>query len=202
MAKKVHAIADPDPDPENAEAAEDLDVLHPERRLVLAGREITVREYGFVEGLRLHGLAKPFADEISALLTAGDVLSYERMLDLIGDHHEVVMELVAISADVERAWLDTLGDADGNLLLMAWWGACGPFFLRSAVRRYQIERQEKAALERIVKDAAGAMSTPASSPTDTAPATDPDKSAAIPGDSFSSGTPLPSAGSASNAANG
>lgn len=206
MAKKLDPAIATDavaPDAVAGAESDDLDVLHPERRLVIAGRDITVREYAFTEGLRLQTLARPFTEGLYALLTADAAVSFERVLGLIGDHYEAVLELVAISANVEQRWLDSLGDEDGNLLLMAWWGACGPFFLRSAVRRLQVARQEQAALQRIVQAAAqrsaGATSTPALSPTDIHPATAPDRSAPIPGDSFTSTTPPASGASDSNA---
>ena len=44
--------------------ADDLQVLHPERSPIIAGRQVTVREYGFIEGLGLRPLAQPFLDEL------------------------------------------------------------------------------------------------------------------------------------------
>ncbi len=200
MAKKL--------DPEALDAApvaeaDELEILHPERQLKLAGRDITVHEYSFVEGLRLRALAKPFTDGLYNLLSGNQVPDFDAIQDLLGEHVDVVLDLVCESARLDRDFIDSLDPAEGELLLMAWWACCGPFFLRSATRRIQVQLQEQATAKALSlasqNQSPGQNSTPASSPTATNPATDLDKSAAIPGDSFSSGTPLPSAASDSNA---
>jgi hypothetical protein len=199
MASKIEGAA------EDVQEVDDLDIIHPERQLKIAGRDITVREYSFVAGLRLRTLAKPFTDGLYTLLSGDRVPDFDAIGDLLGEHWQIVLDLVAESAELDRDFIDSLDDADGNLLLMAWWSACGPFFLRSAMRRIQIQQQEQITAAAMANKVAqtpspGATSTPASSPTATNPATAQDKSAAIPGDSFCSGTPLPNAASASNAA--
>jgi len=197
MAKKVPAQPVNPAEPETS----DLDILHSERYLTLSHRDLIVREYSFVEGLQLRALAKPFADALRDAIAEGETFAFERIEALIGDHYDVVLQLVAISADVDRDFINGLNDNDGNLLLMAWWGACGPFFLRQCLRQLQMAQQELAAVQLASKAVSpGPSSTPASSPTATSPAMSQDKSAIIPGDSFSSGTPRASAANASNGA--
>ncbi|MEO6933840.1 MAG: DUF6631 family protein [Collimonas sp.] len=145
-----------------ADKGADLDVLHPNREAVIAGRKVTLREYGFVEGLRLRPLTKPFTDDLYAVFFNGIVPDYEQVLDIIGRHADTVMELAAKSADVEVEWVRTLSHADGDLLLLLWWGANSHFFIQNLLRRSGIE-QEVARLQRL----AGATSTPHSLPTTT-----------------------------------
>jgi len=146
----------------NPAAADELDILHPERSARLGGRQITVREYGFVEGLRLRPLMQPFTDDLYRRMRDGQPLQYEQALDVMAAHIDVVLQLVAIAADVDLDFVQRLSDGDGELLLMLWWGANHPFFLRRVQARLQIEQLEAAAA-----GSAGAASTPSSSPTAT-----------------------------------
>ena len=140
----------------------DLDVLYPNREALIAGRKIVLREYGFVEGLRLRPLTRPFADDLYTVFGKGTPPGYEEVLDIIGRHADTVLELAAIAADVEVEWVRKLSSADGDLLLLLWWGANSPFFIQNLLRRVGIE-QEVARLQNL----AGATSTPPSLPTTT-----------------------------------
>lgn len=140
----------------------DLDILHPNREAMIAGRKVVLREYGFVEGLRLRPLSKPFTDDLYALFFSGTAPDYEQILDVIGRHVDTVIELAARSADVEVEWVRALSHADGDLFLLLWWGANSHFFIQNLLRRSGIE-QEANRLKRL----AGATSTPPSLPTTT-----------------------------------
>lgn len=147
----------------------DLDVLHPNREAHIAGRKIVLREYGFVEGLRLRPLIRPFTDDLYTVFRQGTSPGYEEILDIIGRHADTVLELAAVAADVEVEWVRKLSSADGDLLLLLWWGANSPFFIQNLLRRVGIE-QEAARLQ----NRAGATSTPPSLPTTTTPSSSAD----------------------------
>lgn len=156
MAKKVNAAGTKAAD----KAAEELDTLHPERTVVLAGRSVTVHEYGFVEGVRLRLVAKPFTDGLFALIKGKDVPHYEAVLDIIAEHLDLVLELVAQSADIKVDLIKQMSGPDGELLMMMWWGVNGSFFMRAALQRLRVEQEVATLL-------AGAACTPLSLPTDT-----------------------------------
>lgn len=148
-----------------ADGVDDLEILNPERPVTIAGRDLVLREYGFIEGLRLAELYAPFVDDLYEQLAAGGVVpTLDEIVDLIGRHHTDIVKLVAISADVEEAWVMGLSDRDGMNLLYVWWVVNSHFFMRRVLDRLAAQR----ALARAV---AGATSTPSSSSTDTGPAT-------------------------------
>lgn len=158
MAQKIEK-----PKPQREEA-EDLEILHPERTFTVAGEEITVREYGFVEGLRLRSQAAPLLDSLCQIMT-GDGLSLEQVLDILAEHHQVTLALLAQAIDRDVAWLerDSVSQEDGHALLMTWWSVNGPFLLRSVQRR----RMAEMVAERVKRNPdafAGATSTAPSSP--------------------------------------
>ncbi|MBZ8143644.1 hypothetical protein CLD22_27925, partial [Rubrivivax gelatinosus] len=58
---------------EAGELANELEVLHPERLITVRGRDITLREYGFVEWVRMRPALQPVLDAICATLEASEV---------------------------------------------------------------------------------------------------------------------------------
>lgn len=139
--------------------ADDLAVLHPDREITIAGRPLVVREYGFVEGLRLRAVSEPF---LAALYAAakddGQIPGFVGIEAVLADHAECVVQLVAASARVESEWIMGLSDEDGYRLMQEWWLATGPFFIRRLVQRLAID-QAKAA-----RPGGPASMTPSSAP--------------------------------------
>ena len=147
--------------------ADDLAVLHPDITVKIAGRSVTVREYGLLEGLKVRSYTRPFAVEIEQLLSGGGEVLVEDVMDAVGLHVSIVHRALAQSiaqpgdeaSDADLSWIATLKDLEGDHLLSTWWGVNGLFFLRQATRRVA-ERARRQAL-------AGATSTQSSAQPDT-----------------------------------
>lgn len=174
---------------EVAPADNDLEILHPEQALQIGGRSVTVREYGFVEGLRVRPKIAPFLDDLYATMQQGEDIELEVVLDIIGRHHELMLELIAQAADVDQPFLEQLTPEEGDLLLMTWWVVNGPFVLRQLQTRLLSQSVQLANRAKLAARRVGATSTPTSSPT----ATTPTASDATPSDSSCS-TPTPAPG--------
>lgn len=142
--------------------ADDLQVLHPNQTVTIAGRTITVREYGFIEGLGLRPLVQPLLDALHESLAAGQTPDLEHIILTLARNATALRELIAVAADVEPEWIDGLNQSDGHLLLMLWWTANGPFYVRCVFDRLAAQAAEARAR-------AGQMSTQSSSVEDTAP---------------------------------
>ncbi|WKE65074.1 hypothetical protein PVT67_15635 [Gallaecimonas kandeliae] len=112
------------------EGLQDLETLFPDAEIAIAGRDITVREYSFVQGLRLRASIQPLLAGLAKLTAKPENTPIDAILDLMAEHHDQVLDLIAASAGVERAWIEQLGDADGQALAFTWWRVCGPFFVR------------------------------------------------------------------------
>lgn len=142
------------PEPAAAEGANDLQLLHPNLVATVNGREVTVREYGFVEGLQLQPLLQPFLDALYELIKADNLPPVDQIVGLIARHKDDVLEAIAVSIDTELAELQALKNQyEGRTLLMKWWTANGPFFYRCVLDRILAERQ-------VEKLRAGAIPTP------------------------------------------
>ncbi|ATG73682.1 hypothetical protein AN401_07265 [Zobellella denitrificans] len=143
----------------------DLEILHPERPVTIAGRELVLREYGFVEGLRLRSQMQPFLDDLFRLMQMESEPEVDQVLGLIGDHVDQVVAWAAQAAGVTPQWVAGLPPAEGETLLIVWWEVNSPFFVR------QLQMREMTRILRQAKSrehSAGATSTATSSPPDTA----------------------------------
>ncbi len=138
-------------------AADDLAILHPDRTLVLGGRTIVLREYGFFEGLDVADRAAGF---IADLIAASDdgALRYAHVRRLFGRHRAVIPVIAAQAGDVEVAWLEALPPDELELYLATWFAVNAAFFVREVLAELR-EAQLLAA-----GASAGAISSPDSPP--------------------------------------
>lgn len=140
-----------------AAVADDLTVLHPDRALALGGREVTLREYGFFEGLEIADRASAFLADLTAASDAG-ALRYAHVRRLFGRHRAVIPSIAAQAGDVELAWLETLASDEMELYLATWFAVNAGFFVREVLAA----ARERAFLE--ASASVGAMSSSGSPP--------------------------------------
>lgn len=138
--------------------SDDLTILHPNQTRKIAGINITVREYGWVEGLKLRELANPILLDIEKLMVDGTVPDFDQLRVILGKHYAATLQLIAQAADVDVEFLETLNQRDGELIEAVWWGCNGPFFMHSVIKNISDKRMVK-----ILRG--GRTSTPSSSPT-------------------------------------
>jgi hypothetical protein len=149
----------------DASAADDLAILHPDRTLILGGRTVVLREYGFFEGLDVADRAAGF---IADLIAASDdgALRYAQVRRLFGRHRAVIPTIAAQAGDVEVAWLEALPPDELELYLATWFAVNAAFFVREVLAELR-EAQLLAA-----GASAGAISSPDSPPPATATLSD------------------------------
>lgn len=150
MAKKVEA-----PDKKGAPktgAPDDLAILHPESMAVIGGREITVREYGFVEAARLDRHIRPLVEGLHRVFGDASVIpSMEAVAEVLASSIDDVLVLIAAATDQDKDWISGLSYRDGEQLQLLWWQVNGHFFIERLMR--------KAAAERLARSLAGPSST-------------------------------------------
>ena len=156
------------PAPEPSDAAEQLAQLHPDRSLTLGGRALTLREYGFFEGLDVADRAGAFIDDLIAMSEDGR-LRYAQVRRLFGRHRAVVPMIAAQAADVEVAWFDTLADDELELYMATWFAVNAAFFVREVLA----ELRERRLLQDAVLTSASTGSTASPDSREPASATSP-----------------------------
>lgn len=139
MARKVNAANSAAPAAsKEAAGADDLEILNPDFELSIDGEKITVKEFRFFEGLALRAQAQPFFDDLYALLgqPGGPPPSFDDFeVGLLAKHESLVKAMVAISTGKSVEWIESLGDEDGEALMLTWWQVNSGFFIRRVMRR-------------------------------------------------------------------
>ncbi len=128
MATRIPAA----PADEATSTADDLAVLRPDRTLPIGGRHVTIREYGFFEGLDVADRASAFIADLVAASEEG-TLRYTQVRRLFGRHRSVVPSIAAQAGDVEVAWLEALAPDDLEIYLATWFAVNAAFFVREAL---------------------------------------------------------------------
>lgn len=157
MAKKIGKVK---PTPPPVAPVNELDVLHPEREVMIAGERVMVREYGGVEWMRLQVTAAPIIDRLTQLMETGNHPSFEDAHSVIAGHIDDLLPLISQASGLSVERINELGPVDLENLILAWWGANGSFFVQRAINRVLIQVAEKRS-----GTLTGANSTPPSSPT-------------------------------------
>lgn len=151
---------------------DDLEILHPDRTIIIDGRNVEVREYRFAEGLRVRNSARDLLDDLHDTMTSGD-LSVEKYLDIFASHAALVVHLISLATDLTVDEIERLSHAEGDYLMQTWWSVNSRFFTRAVIDRIARER-----ITAQLQNPAGEMPTSSSSAAGIATAT----SRAIPSD--------------------
>ena len=150
------------------EAGDSPQAMFPDRTQAIAGRTITMREYTFQEGLDHAVEMRPLVEDLLLVFrtTSPAPPVFAQVEVVLEEHPALVRRLIALAADVDEAWVASLDDIEGDLLLWLWWTVAAPFFYRRVLKSAAREKQRPSA--------GTASSPPSSTPaTDELPATSP-----------------------------
>jgi hypothetical protein len=116
----------------------ELETLIPEQEIEIAGLTITLHEYTFMEGMQVDAVAAPVIDGLSGIFLdrppGEDHFPLSALAAVFGEHQEILVKMLAIASGMTKAWVRSLSDADGQLLLMTWWTVNKYFFVRRLVQ--------------------------------------------------------------------
>ena len=88
----------------------------------------------------------PFINALRATLgNSQEDFSLDDLMVCLSANYQNVMELVAISINKPVEFVESLGNQDGEALLIIWWGVNSDFFTRKAVQPL-VEKSAKANL--------------------------------------------------------
>ena len=113
-----------------AEKSNEAEILFSEQQLEIKGEKLTVREFSFIEGLRVNQMVRPFIKSMRHVFTEEDKDSdFSSMSAVFSDHMDVLIDLMSISTGQPVEWFSTLSDTEGQTLLMAFWSVNKAFFI-------------------------------------------------------------------------
>lgn len=140
----------------NKDGEDDLAIMFPDRQAVIAGVTVTMREYRWVEGLRLQLLTAPLVERLADLAQQGRLADAVAHESLFADHAEALPLLISTACDQPLEWVESLSDRDGRNLRLLWWTVNLPFFSTRVSDRL------------LARQIDGLTSSTSSSPVDTA----------------------------------
>lgn len=119
-----------------ADPAEDLQIIAGETRVTLSdGEAVTLREYGFMQGMQVDAIASGIVKDLQDLFLS-DQQGLFRLQDLariFGQAPDIMVTLLAMACDRAEDWVRQLSDQDGMLIQLAWWSVNKDFFIRRLV---------------------------------------------------------------------
>jgi hypothetical protein len=127
---------------------DDLQVIAPDRTLRIDGRDVIVREYRFLEGLRLQAVAEPLVAQLAELALQEQSLPPEKLDAVIAQHPEDVVQMIALACDQPADWVANLHGVPAENLFAAWWTVNAGFFVRRVQQRV-LQRQMQASAGRV-----------------------------------------------------
>lgn len=146
---------------QQSQDASDTEVLFPQHELTIDGETVVVREFTFIEGIRLEQRIQPLLDAFEAG-AEDESPGVELLGRLMADHLDLMIELMATACDRDADFVAGLSDSDGQNLKWTFWDVNRRFFLRRIAERQAVRLgAQKAA------GSDGAKSSPDSSTTGT-----------------------------------
>ena len=124
----------------------ELEILFPTAQIEVAGEKLEVKEYTLKQQLQYNAKFMPFINALRATLgNSQEDFSLDDLMVCLSANYQNVMELVAISINKPVEFVESLGNQDGETLLIIWWGVNSDFFTRKAVQPL-VEKSAKANL--------------------------------------------------------
>ena len=124
----------------------ELEILFPTAEIEVAGEKLEVKEYTLKQQLQYNAKFMPFINALRASLGNNqEDFSLDDLMVCLSANYQNVMELVAISINKSVEFVESLGNQDGEALLIIWWGVNSDFFTRKAVQPL-VEKSAKANL--------------------------------------------------------
>lgn len=122
------------PQSQNDELAQELDILFPNQSLLIGDKTIKIKEYAFVEWLNLRQTYAPFIAKFTTLMTANDDVLVDDVLAFFEDEFADLKGLLLASIDEPAEFLDSLTLTEMESLMLGWWQVNKHFFMKSVVR--------------------------------------------------------------------
>nr|DAV20619.1 MAG TPA: hypothetical protein [Caudoviricetes sp.] len=124
----------------------ELEILFPTAEIEVAGEKLEIKEYTLKQQLQYNAKFMPFINALRATLgNSQEDFSLDDLMVCLSANYQNVMELVAISINKPVEFVESLGNQDGEALLIIWWGVNSDFFTRKAVQPL-VEKSAKANL--------------------------------------------------------
>lgn len=144
----------------NEAKADEINVLLPNREVIIGGETVTVREYSLRDSMVLYPYIDVITTEISELFKTDNDIPITAVEPIFAQNYDTLTVLIAHATSTSIEFIDSLNSLDGMKLIDMWWIVNAHFFINAAARKLF----QKAAITKQI----GGKSLQRSSNTDTA----------------------------------
>lgn len=134
------------------QADKDAEILFPEADLTINGEVITVNEIKFTQGLKIGAQIKPMINALADLFNEEEEPEFEDIAAIFAANDQALKQMISLTTGKDLEWIDSLGDSDGQNLMMTVWMVNRDFFTRRVVSKgmaaHLKSRQNQSALEK------------------------------------------------------
>lgn len=146
--------------------ANDVATLAPEQSLRIGGEVITVRPFGFLEGVSLQAIVAPIVNDLADMAETRPPLAgfagehgeaegeagpdpdqstdLDHLDHIFATHIDTLVTLMALVTGKPEDWVRGLDDASGQALLLTFWTVNRDFFTRRLLSRAVLRRHARA----------------------------------------------------------
>jgi hypothetical protein len=114
----------------DTQAQEEAEILFPDADIVIGGETITVREFGFIEAMKVEPIAWPIIEALADIGTDWESVDFRQVMVVFADNTEAFVQLIAASTGKSREWVTKLNDRDGSAIANTFWRVNQGFFVR------------------------------------------------------------------------
>jgi hypothetical protein len=114
----------------DTQAQEEAEILFPDADIVIGGETITVREFGFIEAMKVEPIAWPIIEALADIGTDWESVDFRQVMMVFADNAEAFVQLIAASTGKSPEWVAELNDRDGNAIANTFWRVNQGFFVR------------------------------------------------------------------------
>ena len=122
----------------------DAEILFPNAEITVKGETITVKEFSFIQGMKINAMARPMINDLGHFFSDEDA-DFSSMSVVFDNHAELLIHLMSVSTEKPIEWFETLSDSEGQSLLMTFWSVNKSFFInRLLLKSMETQQQAKA----------------------------------------------------------
>lgn len=111
-----------------AQTENDMEILFPDQTVTIGEDEITMREFSFMQGMRMSAVAAALIADMAAMFDESEEASLSAIMIAFSRHPDAMVAMIAESAGVSKEWVAGRSDRDGQTLLNAFWRVNRDFF--------------------------------------------------------------------------
>ena len=99
--------------PEAIQAAEELEILSPDRAISIGGESLVIRELSYLQAIRFGTRARPLIESLACAII-GNEIDDKAFLEAVEDHAEIFLEMICLCTGRKAEDFDGISEEEGE----------------------------------------------------------------------------------------